>query len=55
MPSGGRGPEWQTTQYYQGPESLRTLESEECYIKEWTEIINSLKSVPCIGVWVPFQ
>ena len=55
MPSGGRGPEWQTTQYYQGPESLRSLESEECYIKEWTEIINSLKSVPCIGVWVPFN
>ena len=25
MPSGGRGPEWQTTQYYQGPESMRTL------------------------------
>ena len=55
MPSGGRGPEWQTTQYYQGPESLRTIESEECYIKEWTEIINSLKSQPCIGVWVPFN
>ena len=55
MPSGGRGPEWQTTQYYQGPESLRSLESEECYKKEWTEIINSLKSVPCIGVWVPFN
>ena len=42
-------------QYYQGPESLRSLESEECYKKEWTEIINSLKSVPCIGVWVPFN
>ncbi len=55
MPSGGRGPQWQTTQYYQGPESLRTLESEECYKKEWSEIINSLKSVPCIGVWVPFN
>lgn len=55
MPSGGRGPEWQTTQYYQGPESMRTLESEECYKKEWAEIINSLKSVPCIGVWVPFN
>ena len=55
MPSGGRGPGWQTTQYFQGPESVRTLESEECYKKEWTEIINSLKSVPCIGVWVPFN
>lgn len=55
MPSGGRGPEWQTTQYYQGPESMRTLESEECYKREWAEIVNSLKSVPCIGVWVPFN
>ena len=55
MPSGGRGPGWQTTQYFDGPESLRTAESEACYIKEWTEIINNLKSVPCIGVWVPFN
>ena len=55
MPSGGRGPGWQTTKYYDGPESLRSPESEECYKKEWTEIINSLKSVPCIGVWVPFN
>ena len=31
MPSGGRGPGWQTTQYFDGPESLRTAESEACY------------------------
>lgn len=55
MPSGGRGPGWQTTQYYQGPESMRTQESEECYKKEWREIIESLISQPCIGVWVPFN
>lgn len=55
MPSGGRGPGWHTTEYFQGPESLRTLESEECYKKEWSEIINTLKSEPCIGVWVPFN
>ena len=55
MPSGGRGPGWQTTKYFDGPESVRTIESEECYKKEWTEIINTLKSVPCIGVWVPFN
>ena len=55
MPSGGRGPGWQTTKYFDGPESVRTLESEECYKKEWTGIINTLKSVPCIGVWVPFN
>lgn len=55
MPSGGRGPGWQTTQYFQGPESVRSLESEECYKKEWREIIESLISQPCIGVWVPFN
>lgn len=55
MPSGGRGPGWNTTSYYQGPESFRSLESEACYKKEWTEIIEALKGVPCIGVWVPFN
>ena len=55
MPSGGRGPGWQTTRYYEGPESVRSLESEECYKKEWKEIIESLASQPCIGVWVPFN
>lgn len=55
MPSGDRGPGWHTTEYFQGPESLRSLESEENYKKEWTEIITALKSQPCIGVWVPFN
>ena len=55
MPSGGKGPGWQTTQYFQGPESVRSLESEECYKKEWREIVESLISQPCIGVWVPFN
>ena len=55
MPSGGRGPGWQTDRYFDGPESLRSMESEECYKKEWREIIESLKSQPCIGVWVPFN
>ena len=55
MPSGGRGPGWQTDRYFDGPESLRTKESEDCYKKEWKEIIESLISQPCIGVWVPFN
>ena len=55
MPSGGRGPGWQTEQYFDGPESLRSMESEACYKKEWREIIESLISQPCIGVWVPFN
>ncbi|MBQ0129912.1 MAG: beta-galactosidase [bacterium] len=55
MPSGDRGPGWNTKEYFQGPESLRSLESEENYKKEWTEIITALKSQPCIAVWVPFN
>jgi beta-galactosidase/beta-glucuronidase len=55
MPSGGRGPGWETEKYFDGPESLRSPGSEECYRKEWKEIIESLISQPCIGVWVPFN
>ena len=55
MPSGGRGPGWKDDQYFDGPESLRSPESEACYKKEWKEIIGSLVSCPCIGVWVPFN
>ena len=55
MPSGGRGPGWKDDQYFDGPESMRSRESEECYRKEWKEIIESLISQPCIGVWVPFN
>ena len=55
MPSGGRGPGWKDDQYFDGPESMRSRESEECYRKEWKEIIESLVSQPCIGVWVPFN
>lgn len=55
MPSGDRGPGWNTTEYFKGSESVRSLESEENYKKEWTEIITALKSQPSIGVWVPFN
>ena len=55
MPSGDRGPGWNTTEYFKGSESVRSLESEENYKKEWTEIITALKSQPCIGAWVPFN
>lgn len=55
MPSGDRGPGWNTKEYFKGSESVRSLESEENYKKEWTEIITALKSQPCIAVWVPFN
>lgn len=55
MPSGDRGPEWQNRQYFDGTERKRSAESEECYRKEWKEIIDCLYSYPCIGTWVPFN
>lgn len=55
MPSGDRNPEWIGHEYFKGTELTRTVESEECYRKEWKEIIDYLYSYPCIGVWVPFN
>ncbi len=55
MPSGDRSPQWQTRQYYNGPEFNRSSASEENYRKEWKEIIDLLDSHPCVVVWVPFN
>lgn len=55
MPSGDRGPQWQSRQYFNGVEWLRSPESEANYRKEWKEIIDFLYSYPCVGVWVPFN
>lgn len=56
MPNGGRGPEkWQTHQYYDGADAVRSAASEANYRKEWKEIIDYLYSYPSIGVWVPFN
>ena len=55
MPSGDRGPGWNPRDYFKGPESVRTPESEANYRKEWKEIIDYLYSYPSIGVWVPFN
>lgn len=55
MPSGDRGPGWNSRDYFKGPESMRTAESEANYKKEWKEIMNYLYSYPSIGVWVPFN
>ena len=55
MPSGDRNPEWQSRQYFNGVERVRSAESEATYRKEWKEIIDCLYSYPCIGVWVPFN
>ncbi len=55
MPSGDRGPGWNSRDYFKGPESMRTAESEANYRKEWKEIIDYLYSNPSVGVWVPFN
>jgi len=55
MPSGDRGPGWNSRDYFKGPESMRTAESEANYKKEWKEIMDYLYSYPSIGVWVPFN
>ncbi len=55
MPSGDEGPEWQTEQYFNGNEVLRSAESEENYRREWKAIIDLLISNPCVVSWVPFN
>ncbi len=55
MPSGDRGPEWQSRNYFNGTEVKRSTVSEANYRKEWKEIIDCLYSYPCIGTWVPFN
>jgi len=55
MPNGDRGPGWNSRDYFKGPESMRTAESEANYRKEWKEIIDYLYSYPSVGVWVPFN
>lgn len=55
MPSGDRGPGWNSRDYFKGSESMRTAESEANFRKEWKEIIDYLYSNPSVGVWVPFN
>ena len=55
MPSGDSSPEWQSRQYFNGVEKVRSAESEAHYRKEWKEIIDCLYSYACVGVWVPFN
>jgi len=55
MPSGDQGPEWQMTQYFNGTEHIRSVESESNFKREWKEIIDMLISNPCIVTWVPFN
>jgi beta-galactosidase/beta-glucuronidase len=55
MPSGDRSPQWQSKNYFNGVENIRTAESEENYRAEWSGIMDKLYSNPCIVTWVPFN
>jgi beta-galactosidase/beta-glucuronidase len=55
MPSGDRSPQWQSQQYFNGSEFVRSAESEANYRNEWREIINLLVSNPSVVCWVPFN
>ena len=55
MPNGGPSPQWQTHNYFNGTEVIRSASSEANYRKEWKEIIDCLYSYPSIAVWVPFN
>jgi len=55
MPSGDRSPQWQTRNYFNGTELIRSPESEANFRKEWKEIIDYLCNHPSIVVWVPFN
>ncbi|MCL1822566.1 MAG: beta-galactosidase [Prolixibacteraceae bacterium] len=55
MPSGDRSPQWQTRNYFNGTELIRTPESDANFRKEWKEIMDYLYNHPSIVVWVPFN
>ena len=55
MPSGGRSPQWQSRNYFDGSEMKRTPESEANYRKEWKEIIDFASVYPSVVVWIPFN
>jgi beta-galactosidase/beta-glucuronidase len=55
MPSGDEGPEWQTDQYFNGKEAVRSPESDEEYRTELRSMIDFLKSNPCVVTWIPFN
>lgn len=55
MPNGGDSPQWQSRNYFNGSEMIRSAESEANYRKEWKEIMDYLLPYPCIVAWVPFN
>lgn len=55
MPNGGKSPQWQNRNYFNGSELIRSPESEAIYRNEWEAILDYLFPYPSIVVWVPFN
>ena len=55
MPNGDRAPGWYSRTWYDGPESLRSAESEKNFRREWKEVMDLTYSNPSVVVWVPFN
>jgi Beta-galactosidase/beta-glucuronidase len=55
MPSGEHFTDWNMTNYWDGEERTRSVESETDYRTEWKEIIDNFRHHPSIVVWVPFN
>jgi beta-galactosidase/beta-glucuronidase len=55
MPNGDRSPQWQSRNYFNGLELVRSTESESNFRQEWKEIMDLCYSNPSVVVWVPFN
>ncbi len=56
MPNGDKSPNrWQNRNYFKGEEKGRSEESDRQHRKELKEMIDHLRSYPCIVSWIPFN
>jgi beta-galactosidase/beta-glucuronidase len=55
MPSGDANPKWQTRNYFNDKEMIRSKLSETNFYQEWKEIIDLTYSNPSVVVRVPFN
>ncbi|WLD13717.1 glycoside hydrolase family 2 protein [Planctellipticum variicoloris] len=55
MPSGDTNAKWDPFGKFDGTELTRSVESAECYRKEWKAIIDARRNHPSIVMWVPFN
>lgn len=55
MPSGDTNAKWDPFGKFDGTELTRSMESADCYRKEWKAIIDARRNHPSIVMWVPFN